>query len=112
METLALAFGLSLGLTLLIELGVALLWRVPRRDLWLVVLVNILTNPPVVLLAILSRDILRLSPLLCYPVLEGLAVWTEGAVYKRFSHIRRPYLFSLLANAVSFFIGFLLQRLF
>jgi len=112
MEALILSFGISLGLTLAIELGFALLCRVHRRDLGLVMLVNVLTNPPVVLLALVSHQVLRLSPWVCYPVLEGLAVLTEGAVYKRFSQIRRPYWFSLAANALSFSVGLLLSVLF
>ena len=44
-------FAISLGLTLLLELPVVYLWGVrKRRDLTLAVLVNVLTNPVVVLL--------------------------------------------------------------
>lgn len=95
-------FGVSLGLTLLIELGFALLCRKRGRALLLAALVNILTNP----LAVLAVRVWG-APLW---LAEGLVVLTEGFIYgKSREDFPRPYLFSLCANALSFGLGLLLH---
>ena len=103
---------ISLGLTLFLEILFCIVFRIRSiRDLTLVVLVNILTNPPVVLLNnILSRKT-ELSPILIIVILELLAILIEGLYYKRYSaKIKRPFLFSLGANSFSFLIGLVIQQ--
>ena len=104
------ALGVSLALTLAAELCFALLRRLRGRSLVLVALVNVLTNPLVVQAALLWRY----YSLPCYAaavaVLELLAVWLEGFVYRKSRLcIPRPYVFSLEANALSFGLGLLLR---
>ncbi|MDR0889789.1 MAG: hypothetical protein LBM28_03965 [Oscillospiraceae bacterium] len=111
MKGLLVALAVSLALTLALELGFYLLWyrrRFDKKDLLLLVAVNVLTNPPVVLLSYLA---LRYTgyEVLTAP-LEVLAVLTEGYLYKKYArNIPRPYAFSLAVNAFSFGIGLLLQ---
>ncbi|MCL2671849.1 MAG: hypothetical protein FWF10_07420 [Clostridiales bacterium] len=102
---------LSLGLTLVFE--VAFFFSVGkrnRRDLLLLVLVNIITNPLVVLLFWLNSYYTRWNVVLVTAVLELLAFAAEGVYYKRYGQdFRRPFLFSLAANAVSYGLGLVLQ---
>lgn len=98
-------FAVSLGLTLMLELPVVLLWGVRgRRDLWLAVLVNVLTNPAVVLLHALGCPALPL---------EAAAIAVEGVCYRACGEdIRRPYLLALCANVFSYTAGLLLNLIF
>lgn len=96
-------FVLGLGLTLAVELPVALLWGLRGRDLALCALVNLLTNPAVVLLhQYFSSPAATL-------VLEAAAVLVEGWYYRRYGqHTWHPWLLSLSANALSYGAGLIL----
>ena len=87
--------AVSLALTLVFEVGFALLWGLRgRRELGLVALVNVLTNLPATL------------------VLETAAVVVEWRCYRAFSRqIRRPLLFALLANGLSYGAGCVINML-
>ena len=104
------ALGVSLALTLAVELGFALLCRCRGRTLGLVALANVLTNPPVVQTALLWRSFALPGYAAAVAVLELLAVAVEGFLYRKsrlgFAH---PYGFSLAANALSFGLGLLLR---
>lgn len=109
-------FLISLGLTILIELPLSLLFSREKKSLLVVLLVNILTNPPAVLICFLTS--VFLSAKLYYPVqlaVEVLVVLTEGAVYYAFQKTdglyRRPFLQALILNAVSYGIGVLINLL-
>lgn len=106
------SLGVSLGLTLLIEQGLALLMRKRGRTLLLTALSNLLTNPPVVLTALFWRAYALPGYAAAVAVLELLAAALEGFVYQKcragFSH---PYRFSLAANALSFGLGLALRRI-
>lgn len=99
-------FGVSLLLTLFLELPVA--WMMGLRGkqyVLLVTLVNILTNPAAVLLCWLGVPQI--------PV-EMAVVITEGVVYYRFSkeiiwRIDHPFRMSAICNAVSWLTGVLIQ---
>ena len=96
-------FAYGLGLTLAVELCVALLWGLRGRDLALCALVNVLTNP----VAVYLHWVWPAAWLA--PVLEGAAVGAEGLLYRlRGEGIRRPFLLSLWANLCSFGLGYLL----
>jgi len=110
-ETILLSLALSLILTLVFEAGFFLLvGKRNKKDLLLLVLVNVVTNPIVVLsdwLVVLytSWDI-RIVLLF----LETFAVLTEGFCYKKYGKdFKRPLLFALAANAFSFTVGALIQ---
>lgn len=97
------ALGVSLGLTLALELIFALLCRKRGRALLLVALGNVLTNPAVVLAVRMWGAPVWL--------MEALAVLTEGVIYQKSREFSRPYLFSLAANALSFGLGLALRHL-
>ena len=110
---IAVSLVISLVLTVALEAG--FFFAVGKRgktDLGLLVMVNILTNPAVVLLhwlAVLYTDWSRVIIIL---PLEIFAVLTEGFYYEKYGReFKRPYLFSLAANAFSFGTGLILQLL-
>ena len=88
-------------------------WK--RREICLVVLVNLLTNPAVVW-------IVKLAGMFFYPpvirgieiVAEILVIVTEALVYLNFSkedgwNIKRPVLLAVTANIASWGLGLLLK---
>lgn len=95
-------FGISLLLTLLLELPAA--WLVGLRgtkSVLLAVLVNVLTNPAAVLACWLGAPQI---------LVEFFVVATEAAVYWQFSKaeqwkIPRPVLLAVLCNGISWVIG-------
>lgn len=102
---------LSLTLTLIIELGAALLCGVrARKDFLLVFLVNVLTNPPLALTLDLFYLAKGLPPWYLVAALELSAVGIEALLfYRRLQYTRLPpLLLSLVLNAISFFGGMLL----
>lgn len=109
---LLVALAISLALTLIIEVCFFILTgKRNKKDLLLTVAVNVVTNPVVVLMFWLSlyTDWNRVAVMV---PLELCAVCTEGYYYKKCGQdFKRPYLFSVAANAVSFIIGVLLQQL-
>ena len=99
-------FGISLGLTLLIELpiGFAMGMR-EKKHILLMILVNVLTNPAAVLLCWLGVPQI--------PVEIGVFL-LEAGVYYWFSrdeswNIKHPILLALLANLISWTSGILIQ---
>lgn len=106
---LFLSLAVSLGLTLVLELAFALIWRVERSDLPAVALANLLTNPIVVLC---HHAAAWYVPKYVPAVTLALELWaagTEGVIYRRRSQIARPWAFSLCANGLSFLSGLLLS---
>lgn len=106
------ALAISLGMTLILELAFALFWGIRgHHDLWLAVLVNVLTNPVVVFVYYYVR--IRRLPLNYGWItigMEAFAVVTEALLYKKFSRtVQRPWLFSLSANAFSYAAGELIN---
>ena len=104
-------FAVSLGLTLLLELPVAYYWGLrSRHDLTVAVLVNVLTNPAVVLL----NGLLSATPWWAVQLpLEAAAIAVEGFCYRHCGeNIRRPYLLSLCANCISYGAGLVLNVIF
>ena len=101
------ALPLSLFLTLLLEAVLALILRVRiRKDLLLVALVNILTNPPLVFLHYVAALYLSLAAPFLLLMLEITAVIIEWRCYFHYSEkIPHPFWFSLVLNIVSFCVG-------
>lgn len=113
MTALLYTFALSLGLTLLLELLLACLCHLRGRDLWLVMLVNILTNPAVVYLDLLCTAWLPHGRDLWQIPLEAAAILVEGWCYARYARaVRRPWMFALVANLFSYGCGLLLNAYF
>ncbi len=103
------SLGISLILTLVLELAFALIWRVERSDLPVAALANLLTNPVVVLCCYaVSRYWPGYLPAATL-ALELWAVGTEGLIYRLRSRISHPWAFSLCANALSYLVGLLLS---
>jgi hypothetical protein len=103
---LLLSLGISLGLTLALELLYALATGKRGKDLVLVCLVNVITNPVVVLVYFLASAYTPLHPVFLKAALEIMAVVIEALYYRRYGvGYRHPLLFSMGANAFSFFSG-------
>lgn len=111
------SLALSLILTLVLESSFFLIVRratnkYNKKDLLLLIMANIITNPVVVLsywLAILYTDFGRVTILL---PLEVAAMLTEGYIYNKYGRMfRHPYIFSAIANAFSVGIGMLIQMI-
>lgn len=122
---LAVMFGISLGLTLAIELAAVYLYlRFVLKEaydrsrmksmVFLVVLVNLLTNPPAVLVCWLGSLYLPLS--MGFPLelaVEGTVIAGEGMIYRSFAgqsggQIPGPFFLSAAANLSSWLAGRLL----
>lgn len=97
----------SLLLTLLLEEAFALLWGLRgKRELTVVALVNILTNPVVVLGYHTAVGLWRWNALPVTAALELSAVVVEWLYYRACSQrLKKPFLFALLANAFSYGVG-------
>lgn len=113
MKAILLSLALSLGLTLLLETGLAALLGLRKgKDLLLVVLVNVLTNPPVVLTLALTQLYTQAPPVwyLVLP-LEIAVVALEGLIYRgRLQHTKwNPFLLSVILNGISYIGGLLLS---
>ena len=107
------SLAISLVLTIVFESGFFLaIGKRDKKDLLLLLLVNVITNPIVVLSFWLIVLFTNLNPYIMLIPLELFAVLFEGYHYKKYGRsFRRPYLFSLAANMFSFGIGELIQRL-
>ncbi len=111
-EAILLSLLKSLGVTLLFEVSFGLLLGFRRgRDLALIFLVNLLTNP---LLGLILDGIYlglgRLPNWLIILPLEAAVVLAEGALYR--GRLSRdgidPFLLSLILNATSFLGGMMI----
>jgi CHASE2 domain-containing sensor protein len=110
-----LAMLLCLVSTVLIECLLALLWKVRRpRDLVIVALVNVATNP--MLVSLCYGAAFWMGPSYYYPVmvvLEILVFLIEGCVYSRFlPKQKHPFLLSLSLNVGSIILGYGVNHLF
>ena len=105
------ALAISLILTLVLEAGFFLLIGLRnKKDLLLLLLVNIITNPVVVLTYWLVVLYTKWDAVMIIMPLEALAVLIEGRYYKKYGcDFKRPYLFSLAANIFSYGAGLLIQ---
>ena len=105
--------AVSLLLTLVFEEGFALVWGLRgKRELGLVALVNILTNPAVVLLYYTATGPLRWNAIPVTVVLEASAILVEWRCYRAFSdQVKRPFLFALLINLFSYGAGCVINLL-
>lgn len=110
-----LMFGISLALTMVIELAIAFLFGLrTRENVLLVVLVNVLTNPSAVLCNRLCRLYLpHYNQVPVQLVIEAAVVIVEAFVYCCFARdgqrqIKRPVLLAITANGCSWLLGVLI----
>ena len=97
----------SLLLTLVLELAFALVWGIRGRGLVFVALMNLLTNPLVVLLHFFSTALMGWTGVFPVVFLECAAIASEAFCCR--GVIKKPWFFSLCINSFSFFTGELLQ---
>lgn len=97
------SLGMSLLLTLLVEVPLATLFKIPVK---LAVLLNIFTNP-VVVLCYHWGQVLSLHAFLLVILLEVFAILVETYFYKEYH--RHPFICSVFLNVLSFSIGLFLQ---
>ena len=101
---------LSLVLTIVIEVVCSILIGIrKKKDVLLVVLVNMVTNPAVVF-TYYFLSLITLWNLWCIKVvLEILAVVCEALYYKRYGiDMKHPIGYAILLNGISFGIGCLI----
>ena len=116
MEPLVLSLIISLLLTEALEIPFCTAaWRFGVRDIGVCALVNVVTNPPVVLLHYFIKQRLTASGGLEFmPIavicLELGAVVVEWLFYRKCTDKRRPFLISLTANAFSYLAGLAISR--
>ena len=105
------ALVISLFLTLIFEVGFFLLTgKRNKRDLLLVCLVNVLTNPVAVLFYWLAVLYTEWNSVIVKIALEFCAITVEGYYYKNYGEeFRHPFAFSIVANVFSFGIGLFIQ---
>ena len=105
------SLALSLTLTILMEeLFAVILGIRDKKDLILIGLVNVITNPVVVLSYYLFLYYTDLNLMIVTIVLEIMAIYVESLYYKRYGKdYRHPIVFSLSANAFSFGVGKILN---
>jgi len=110
------SFGISLGLTLLIEMSLAVIFRVrSKRGLTVVLLANVLTNPAAVCLCMVLGPFLGGWYLPFQLLVEAAVVLAEGNVYRQFREdlnaALKPFPLSFVLNACSYGTGLILYDL-
>ena len=104
------SLALSLTATWTLELAFALVAGIRnKKDLLLILCVNLITNPAVVYLALTFH--FSFPAWLWVFALESAAVLIEGLYYRSYAlTIQHPWLFAIAANVFSYMIGWLAQR--
>ncbi len=107
-------FGLSLLLTVIFELPIALAFGLRKKDILLALLVNILTNPAIVYLNLVLLSLFpSCSPFVWQIPLELAVIAVEGLCYYRFSQgTAHPWLLAISANCFSYGCGILINIIF
>lgn len=105
--------AISLGLTLIFELLFAVCWKIwGKKEIRLVILVNVLTNPIVVFSYYMNYIYGFMDAVALTVIMEVAAVVTEALLYKRYSKkVPHPWLFSIGINAFSYTVGEIINRL-
>jgi hypothetical protein len=112
MDRLIFNLAISLALTVILETGFALLCGIRyKRDLILICLVNVITNPMVVLVYHFAVHFTVWKRAYVIIPLEIFAAAAEAIYYKLYAkEVKRPFLFSASANLFSFGIGELINK--
>ena len=98
---------LSLAATLIAELAAAYIMKVPAGDLRVVALVNLMTNPPYVLLVMICRYFFSPQAILLLQIVcEIIIIIIEAKLYRAYlKNYSRPYTLSIVANLLSIAAG-------
>ncbi|MBR0507731.1 MAG: hypothetical protein IJJ86_03900 [Clostridia bacterium] len=102
---------LALLLTEAIEIPVCLLFGMRGKELLIVLLANVITNPLVNALLLLGTAVTNLPYAVMLAALEVAAVVAEWLVYRSLTEAKRPFLISLAANAASFGAGLIIMKI-
>ena len=107
---------ISLFLTIVIELSISLILGIRKKeDIYIVILVNICTNPIVVTIAnyLILIGINKLIYNIIVIIMEIAVVFAEYAMYKKYlkSYKKSPLLLSLINNSTSYLIGIIINLL-
>lgn len=105
------SLSLALALTLAVEVPVCMLMGLRKKELLIVLLANVMTNPAVNVLYLLGRTYTPLPVVAVIAILEISAVVVEWIVYRLLTDARRPFLVSLVANAVSYGTGLIITTI-
>ncbi len=109
------AFVKPLLLTIVFETAAAYLLGIQnRKEILLVILLNILTNPVLVLfsLFLMYYEGIKTGRFLTYAVLEPMVVLVEYYFYRKYLDTKmNPFLLSLSLNLISILGGLLCQTL-
>ena len=106
---LILSMLFAFSLTLALELFFALAWGLRRRQLWMVVLMNALTNPAANVLYSFMTVYLGWQKIFPTLFLELAVIAAEGLCCKDF--MEKPWCFVILVNVFSYAAGLLLQAI-
>ena len=106
---------ISLILTIIIELGISLILGIRKKcDIYVVILVNICTNPIVVYIAnclkLLNNNMVYNIVIV---ILEIMVVIVEFELYKRYlkTYKKSPLALSIINNTLSFGIGLIINNI-
>jgi hypothetical protein len=81
-----------------------------KHDLRLLLIANVLTNPPLVLLTCLNDYYGVMDYMSLVLILEVAAVIVEWLIYRAYAEeIKKPFCFALAANAFSYVMGVIIQ---
>ncbi|MGM9593958.1 MAG: hypothetical protein ACI3U8_06355 [Candidatus Onthomonas sp.] len=106
------SLAVSLLLTLALEELFALIWGLRGRDLKLVLLLNLLTNPLAVSAHFALCRMWGWSEIPVVLIIESLVVLTEGVCCRSLGEkIGHPWVFALAVNLFSYGTGVLLQAI-
>ena len=107
-------FAVSFGATIILEaLVMILIGERSKKNLLLLLLVNILTNPLAVYLAYVGKTFSNLSEIWIQLPIEVAVIFIEVGIYVWFSKdekwkIKRPVFLGILANLFSWSIGLMM----
>ncbi len=107
-------FAVSLGATIVLEtLVMILMGELSKKNLWLLFLINILTNPMAVYLYYVGNFLIDASEILIQLLIEIVVILVEAGIYTWFSKdenwkIKRPILLGILTNVFSWSIGLMM----
>lgn len=109
-------FAVSLILTIIIECSLARVWGLrTKKEMLLVLLVNILTNPAAVFVVWVCNGYLGSEfSFLFQCVIEFVVVVVEAKIYTSFAreeswNIKKPLQFAIIVNMISWLSGVVIQ---